>query len=202
LTSLINELFPMEFNFKVDDEMINGSGAGQCLGILKSGCLVTVDKEAGQEADSIYAENVEKMFARMYAAGLPKSVWHINQDCWPQIFQLHHVIGTGGVPMYIGPGALLNAPFGTLLGRPIEPIEQAATVGDLGDITLCDWSQYGLVEKGGLQSASSIHVKFVEGETAFRFTLRINGRPIWATALTPYQGSATQSPFVALAARA
>jgi hypothetical protein len=36
---------------------------------------------------------------------------------------------------------------------------------------------------------------------AFRFMLRIDGQPTWKKPLTPYQGSVTKSPFVALATR-
>ena len=39
-----------------------------------------------------------------------------------------------------------------------------------GDIILADLSQYILIDKGGLQSASSIHFKFTTDETAFRST--------------------------------
>lgn len=202
LESFINSQFPKAFDFRIDNEMFRGSGAGQIKGIIDAPCLVTVAKEVGQEADSLYSENVEKMFSRMLASSLQKAEWNINQDVWPQIFQLAHIIGTGGVPMYMMPAGLKEAPFGTLLGRPIVPIEHAATIGDLGDITFNDWSQFVLIKKGGIKGASSIHVKFVEGETALRFTLRLNGRPVDNAPLTPFQGSATQSSFVALAARA
>ena len=57
-----------------------------------------------------------------------------------------------------------------------------------------------MISKGGVEAASSIHVKFVEDETAFRFVFRVDGQPIWASAVTPFQGSDTVSPFVALAA--
>jgi hypothetical protein len=47
-----------------------------------------------------------------------------------------------------------------------------------------------------------MHVKFEEGETAFRFTYRTNGQPLWESALTPKNGTNTVAPFVVLAERA
>jgi HK97 family phage major capsid protein len=82
------------------------------------------------------------------------------------------------------------------------PIEQCSTLGDKGDIILADFSQYLLIDKGQMQNATSIHVKFVNDETAFRFVYRLDGQPMWNSALTPYKGSDTLSPFVTLAERA
>lgn len=193
--------FAEEFGFKLDDLIINGSGAGEPMGIYNSGALVTVAKETGQTASTILAENIEKMYSRMWSPSVGKAVWLINQDCWPQIFQLHHVIGTGGVPMFVPPNGLSGAPYGTLLGRPIIPIEQCQTLGTKGDIYFVDLSQYLLIDKGGMKSASSIHVRFLYDETALRFVYRVDGQPIWSSTLTPYKGSNTVSPYVALATR-
>jgi hypothetical protein len=60
-----------------------------------------------------------------------------------------------------------------------------------------------MISKGGVESASSIHVKFVYDESVFRFVYRIDGQPSINTPLTPYKGTASSiSPFVTLAARA
>jgi hypothetical protein len=58
-----------------------------------------------------------------------------------------------------------------------------------------------MIDKGGVQSASSIHVQFVTDQTVFRFVYRVDGQPKWDSALTPLNGTNTVSPFVALATR-
>ena len=74
-------------------------------------------------------------------------------------------------------------------------VEQCRTVGDLGDIYLCDWSQYLVGQKsgsgGGLQFAQSIHLKFDYDQTAYRFVFRVDGQPLWKSAITPLYGSNT-----------
>ena len=88
-----------------------------------------------------------------------------------------------------------------MYGRPVLAPEQCATLGTVGDIILCDPTQYLIAQKGGMESATSMHLKFEEHEQAFRFTMRVDGASDWSSALTPYKGSSTVSPFVSLATR-
>jgi HK97 family phage major capsid protein len=115
--------------------------------------------------------------------------------------QMAMSVGTGGVPVYMPAGGASAAPYGTLFGRPVIPIEQCAAIGDAGDIIFADLGGYILAEKGGIQSDVSIHVNFIYDESVFRFVLRIDGQPLRASALTPYKGSDTLSHFVTLASR-
>jgi len=61
-------------------------------------------------------------------------------------------------------------------------------------------SQYLMWEKGGVETASSIHVAFTTDQTAFRFVYRCDGQAAYDSAITPYKGSTTQSAFVTLGA--
>jgi HK97 family phage major capsid protein len=196
------QAFPEEFGFLVDAAIFSGTGAGQPLGILNSGAVVQVAKEAGQAADTVVAENVSKMWARMWAPSRRTSVWLINQDVEPQLDLLSVPSGAFGMPVYMPPGGLSEAPYGRLKGRPVMVIEHCETVGDAGDIVLADFSQYLLADKNGVETATSIHVQFLTDETVFRFVYRVDGEPVWNAALTPAKGSNTLSPFVKLAARA
>lgn len=193
----IEDWFRDEFGFKVDDAILRGTGVGMPKGILTSEALVTVAAEGGQTADTIVAANIQKMYSRLPPRSLRTAEWFMSQEAWPQLFAMNQA----NMPVFMPGGNMANAPFGMLLGRPINPIEQAAGIGDVGDIMLLDLQQYLLIEKGPIQTASSIHVAFLTDETVFRFVLRINGQPIAISATTPYLGTATTSPFVTLAAR-
>jgi len=202
LGAFISMAFSEEFGFKVDDAIINGTGAGQPLGIMTGGGLVTVAKETGQLANTVVYENIVKMWARLWARSQQNAVWLINQDVQPELYNMGITVGTGGSPAFMPPGGLSQSPYATLMGRPIIPIEQCQTLGTTGDIILCDLNEYLMISKGGIESASSIHVRFVYDESVFRFVLRTDGQPIWNTALTPYKGTNTVSPYVVLATRA
>lgn len=193
---------PLEMNFKIEDAILNGSGAGQPLGILAAKSLISVAKETGQAADTIVYENINKMWSRMWAPSRKNAIWLINQDTEPQLNSMTIPVGTGGIPVYLPPGGLSQSPYSTLLGRPVIPVEYCATLGDLGDIVLTDPTQYQAIDKGVLKTATSIHVRFDYNETAFRFVFRWDGQPAWKSTLTPYKGADTLGPSVALAARA
>jgi len=203
LEGVIREGFTSEFGFLLDDAILNGTGGPQPLGIMNSGALVTVDKEAGQKAATVQAENVVKMYSRIFAQSRPNAVWLINQNIEPQLFTMSLSVGTGGVPIYMPAGGLSGQPYGSLFGRPVIAIEQAQTLGTAGDILFADLGGYILAEKGGIKSDMSIHVNFIYDESVFRFVLRVDGQPIRSTALTPYKGGAgaTQSHFIALQTR-
>jgi HK97 family phage major capsid protein len=201
LEQTINEGFRDEFNFKITDGIINGSGAGQPLGIMNAGCMVSVSKEAGQAADTILFENVNKMWSRLMAASRPNSIWVINQDCEPQLHTMSIAVGTGGVPVYMPAGGVSASPYSTLFGRPVVPIEHCQTVGTTGDIMLCDFSKYKAIDKGGFQNDVSIHVRFVYDESVFRFVYRFDGQPVLGSAITPFKGTNTLSHFVKLNSR-
>lgn len=199
--SFVMRVLPQEIGFKLDDAILNGDGAGKPLGVLAAPALVSVSKESGQAAATIVAQNVMKMRSRLWAGGRANSVWLINQDVEPQLHSMSLSVGTGGVPVYLPATGLSGNMYDTLYGRPVMPIEHCQTLGTVGDIVLADFSQYVLADKGGLQAASSMHVQFLTDEMTFRWTYRVDGLPAWNSALTPFKGSNTQSPYVALATR-
>lgn len=197
LEAVVTDAFIKEIAFKLDDAIISGTGAGQPLGILNSSALVTQAAEGSQTATTVNAANVAKMFGRMYGPASAGAVWYINQDVFQQLPQM----SISNQPVFLPPGGYSANPFGTLMGRPIEMIEQCSTLGTVGDIIFANFGEYILVQKGNVVAASSMHVRFINDEQTFKFTLRVNGSPAWNAALTPFKGSNTQSPFVALAAR-
>jgi HK97 family phage major capsid protein len=200
LAGIISQGCSEELDFMVNDDILNGAGAGGPLGILSSGALITQDAEAGQLADTIVTENIVHMWARMHPRSKNNSVWYINPNVTPQLYLLEFVVGVGGYPAFMGPGSMPNAPSGLLFGRPVIETEFNPTLGDVGDILLADMSQYVMIDKD-VQAASSIHVQFLTDQVAYRFVYRCDGQPKIAAPLTPYKGTDTIGPFVALEAR-
>jgi len=195
LESIVSAAYASEFAFKIDDEIINGTGAGQCLGLLVSPATVTQTKESGQSANTFVAGNVQQMFARLPGRNLKGAKWYINQEVWPQLFKMNQA----NMPIFLPGFNLASAPFGTLLGLPIAPnIEQLPGLTTKGDVLLADLRQYLLIKKGGVDAQSSMHVRFLFDEMTYRFIQRINGAPAWKTAITPYKATSNTSisPFV------
>ncbi len=204
LEAHMRRAFTAELGFRLDESILAGDGAGKPLGILNSPALITVAKETGQATQTIVAQNVAKMWARLPAPSRRRAVWLVNEDAEQQLEAM--TFATDGAPspaaaaLYMPAGANGNE-FATLKGRPIATLEQCSVLGTVGDIVLADMLHYVLID-GGIKPALSLDVKFTTDEAVFRFTLRVDGQSAFASPITPYNGATnTRSPFVALAAR-
>jgi len=206
LTALVNKWFPAEFGFKIDDEIVNGVGAGHASGIIPAACTVTQAVETGQTRSTAGQEiryaNIAHMYARLLSSSDASAVWFINRALLPYIMLMTLPGGTASTPVFLPPGGASGSPYMTLLGKPIIPIEQCQAPKTAGDIILADLNEYLLLTKGGIDAQASIHVRFLYDEMTFRWTYRFDGAPIRNKVLTPYKGgsTATQGPFVILAA--
>lgn len=194
--AIIQAGFQEQFTSHLIDERLNGNGVGMFEGIRNSGAMITVAKETAQPAGTIVVENLYKMRARCWRYA--NAVWLVNHDCLPQLFALN--TGVTDAPR-------LMQTLGTdvpdlLLGRPLIFTEYAESIGSAGDIVLANWSQYLEGVYQPMQSAESVHVRFIPHERVFKFWIRNAGASWWKTALTPKKGANTLSPFVQLGARA
>lgn len=186
-----------EFAAKLIRERLRGTGAGQFEGVLNTACIVTLDAQGGQGADTINKENIDEMVSRNWRYG--SAIWLANHDTLPQLMSLVQTVGTGGAAV----NYFQMAPGGqaTLLGRPLFFSEFMPKLGDTGDLLLGNWSEYLEGEYSPMQNAESMHVRFVEHEMAFKFWKENAGKVWWRSALTPAVSSKTLSPFVKLPAR-
>lgn len=181
--------------WKTNLSLFQGSGVGQPLGYFGHATAVSVAKEVSQTADTVVAANIAKMFSRNLNRS--RAVWLINDDVLPQIITLT----LGNQPIWTPPQeGMKQAPNGFLLGRPIMISQVCKTVGDKGDICFVDWMGYRSITKtgAGIETATSMHLYFDAGATAFRATFRVDGQPSAAAVVTPANGSNTLSSFVTL----
>jgi len=204
LTAVVNKWFPMEFGFKIDDLIVNGTGAGMPLGITASGCKVEQAVEIGQNrADTkILYQNIVRMNARLLSSSDANAAFFVNRALLPEIMLMTIPEGLGGSAVFLPPNGAAGRPYMTLLGKPIIPIEQCQAPGTAGDIILADLNEYLLFTKGGIEASASIHVRFIYDEMTLKWVYRLDGAPLRNKTLTPFKGgsTATQGPFVTVAA--
>lgn len=189
LESWIGRAVPEELRFRAEDAIVEGIGGGMPLGILNAPAKVAVTRT---DANKVQFADIVNMWARRYA-GVNDYVWLVNQDVTPQLDAM--VIGTEAPPRFVDynqQGVM------TMKGCPVLEVEYCQTLGTEGDILLASFSQYQVIDKNTVSAASSIHVQFLTDETAFRFIYRVDGKPLWHSAVTPLHGSNTISPFVSL----
>ena len=181
----------------LDSACLRGTGAGQPLGVFHAPATIEVAPEGGQSADTIVYANLAKMFARLHPASIPNSVWVANPTTIPQLLALTITVGDGGshIPVMTGTDGAFS-----ILTRPVIFSEKASALGDRGDISLCDFSQYAIGIRKDMSLDKSAHVGFTRDTSHYRGLIRVDGQPTWEAPYTPAHG-ATLSPFVVLGAR-
>lgn len=209
MTNFLLRKAPAKINFKMNLAIVQGTGAGQPLGIINSPSYISVTKVSSQAADTIVAANLAKMWMRLYGPCRRNAVWLANQDIEEQLAFLMKIgkLDTGAadtgwgvqVPYYNPDGP--NGP--TLKGRPLIFTQATETLGDVGDLLLVDLTQYMTVLKSGANPRVdvSMHLFFDYGLTAFRFVLRVAGLPHWGSTIAARDGSNTYSWAVGIEAR-
>jgi HK97 family phage major capsid protein len=188
--------------WRTNEAILFGTGAGLPQGALNSGAIITVAKDSGQAANTLTALNLANMIARLPEGSFGNAVWIINNDVLPALFTLT----LGGFPIYLpagaGVGAIKGSPYGTLLGRPVIVSQHANTFSSKGDVILVDLSYYQTITKAtGVQTATSMHLYFDADATAFRTTFRVDGQSKISKPIDPAKGNTQLSPYVQLAAR-
>ena len=201
LTAFLNKKVPQEIQFKINDAIINGTGAGMPQGVLAAAALVAVGKKVGQPADTFIWENAKAIRGRVAPRSFQRGVWLINQEDVEQLEGMHMPVGTGGVPVYMPAGGISERQYSTLYGRPVLVCEQSPALGDQGDVMFFDGAYYMIGWKGMVDQSMSIHLEFDYNRTCFRWVLELDGQPSITAAITPYKGTKTLSPFVTVEAR-
>ncbi len=195
--------FTDELIFMVEDAVWEGTGAGKPLGITNSPCWVAITIETGQTLANgpILVQNLSKMWARMPPRQKANAVWCVSSEMMVALDALALPVGTAALePRFVtyDQNGIMR-----IKGRPVVEIEYASVLGTIGDIALCNFRQYRLIRKAaGVQQASSIHIHFFEGETAFRAFYRCDGQPVPRGTVAEFKGTNARTPFVGLGTRA
>ena len=201
LESYIKVAAPAAIMHKLNSAILSGNGAGKPQGIINSPFTVTVAKESGQTADTIVTRNIIKMYSRMIPSARAGGAWYVNAGAESELLTLKDDLGNF---IYLAPGSQMNqSPYGLLMGRPVYPLMSGIpALGDLGDILFANLSYDYMIKKAsGVKSATSIHLNFDRETTAFRVSMRVDGKSPFAAPVTTEFGSYTMSAFVQLEAR-
>lgn len=154
-----------------EDITINGTGSSQPLGAFNTnnGALLKVVR---QTASSFTARDAFRMYER-HTHG-PNSVWMISRRVLAQLFALQTTNNT----MVTWIPNLRDKPQMTLLGLPVIVTDILPTLGSEADVALVNGDFYAMGLRQALTVESSIHYKFVNDITTYRFVARAGGIPL------------------------
>ena len=177
LAAVIGQSYGDAFRGAMLNEKIRGTGSGQPQGIIGAAATISVARTTDSEINF-----ADVLAMRSQCWGFGNAIWICNHSAYPALRQM---VSGGTYPALVYQPSVVEGRPDSLEGRPIFYSEYASDFNSAGDLILCDWSQYLWGTLGGLESAESIHVRFVNAERAFRFSMRSDGQPWWTSALTP-----------------
>ena len=174
---------------------IDGNGTAQPLGAFNAsnpGIFVVPRKTA----NTFTVTDAFAMYAR-HVMG-PRSRWYIHPSVLPQFMGLT----LAGTTLVTWIQSLNAAPQMQLLGIPVVVTPLVALLGTQADVCLGNGDFYALAIRSALTVESSIHYKFQNDITAYRFFARAGGIPI-PDGTYSYKSDGTTktwevSPFVVL----
>lgn len=169
---------------------INGSGAGQPLGVINAGGTITVPRAA---TVAVGVADLLNMLEAFLPSG--RGVWFYTQSALRELMEIN---GPTGNPSYIFMPSARDGVPATLFGMPAIATEKVPVLGTAGDFILADWRYYLIGDRQATTVESTQYDRWKYDETSWRVTHRVDGQP-WLSAPLTYQDGATQvSPFVIL----
>lgn len=201
LESWIRSEAPAAIMHKINAAIISGNGVNKPLGFLNSGFKYKVAKESGQASLTVLFENVVKMTGRILPQSFARAVWLVNPAVLDQLrLMKFDSTATSPVPAYLPPSGLAEAPYGTLMGRPILPMMGGVSaLGTEGDIALVDLSYYyAVVKTTGIVSDMNTSVLWDRDQACFKFQMRIDGHCPFKSPIVTENGNYSMSAFVTL----
>jgi HK97 family phage major capsid protein len=179
------------------DITINGAGTTAPVGALHTSANTALIKVTRASENRITFADAVDMYTR-HTHG-PNSFWMISRRAMGELFTFELSTGSGATFL----ANLASNPTGIpLLGYPIVVTDFLNALGSEGDFALVNPDHYAAALRRQLTVESSIHVKFVEDVTTWRFFARGGGIPI-PTAPYAYRSVSStnvneHSPFVVL----
>ena len=202
MTGFIGNAFVLAADRLLTESVISGDGVGKPLGLLNSGAMLTVNKEANQAAGTFLGANAIKMQARCMPRNRDRLVWLMHPDVEEQLPYLAIQSGEAAKFLWNPEGGLGNFDTQRVLNKPVLFEDSCSALGTKGDVMLVDPMQYILLTKGTAKQDWSIHVEFLTDQNCFRMVYRCNGAPKISKPLTIKNSTKTRSAFVTLAGRA
>ena len=175
--------------------LTDGTGAGMPQAIMNATAKIAITRDTTVR---VLAVDIWSMLARLRIKNPAAVKWIANQELLPQFAQLNIAVGTGGAPIWIPANDATKGFPGTLYGYPVQWSEYPEALGTAGDLILGDFSQYEIGDYvQGPEAAESMHIKFIEAQTAFRIIKYVDGQVSPTKVFTPKHG-ATRASFVHL----
>ncbi len=198
LDPFLRRMFAEAWAHFEDIAFLRGTGSGQPLGILNAPALIGVTR---QDTDDLIFEDILNVWSRVMVESRPRGIWITNHDNLPKLLRMHaaNTVSNAYGAQLVFINNIRDGYGMSIFGRPLVVSEKMSAGGTVGDLGFFDLGNYIIGDRQPLTIDVSNQVYWTTGYVAFKFTERVDGQPMIASALTPYKGTNTLSAFVTLA---
>lgn len=194
--ALMDTVGQQVLNFIDEQATVDGNGTNQLTGAFNA-ANTAIYSVTRNTAAKVLSQDIFEMFTRCVKG--PNTKWYCHPSVLPQLLSL--TLGANALVAFLP--NFQGAPTMTLLGIPVEITPLLSVLGTASDIVIANGDFYALAIRNALSVESSIHFKFQNDVTAWRFITRAGGIPIpVATYSYKATGGTTKtyqvSPFVSL----
>ena len=196
LQQVLTELIGETIAYYVDYAILNGTGDGMPLGILKAGVALAVNRTA--DGNGAILTDVGNMIGKLLPESDGKAVWLLAPSTKATLPTMNdaggRVVYLPIMPNMSGGPATVALPL-MLDGKQVVVSQLPASKGTSGDLWLIDPEQYAFGLRQEIEIAVSEHVNFLSNQLTWRFIFRGDGQPRLNTYVTLQNGD-TVSPMV------
>lgn len=161
-----------------------------------------IAKETGQAAASVVGKNFLKMRNALISTSRANAIWTMHPDVAAELPEMY-LSGTHTDKfIYMPENGISVAGYDRLFGREIIESDYCSALGTQGDVLYWNPFEYLEIFKGGVETASSIHVAFDTAQMAFRAISYVNGMCKYDQGITLVNSQTQRASYVTLATRA
>lgn len=161
-----------------------------------------IAKESGQAAASVVGKNFLKMRNALISTSRANAIWTMHPDVAAELPEMYLSGAHTDKFIYMPENGISVAGYDRLFGREIIESDYCSALGTQGDVLYWNPFEYLEIFKGGVETASSIHVAFDTAQMAFRAISYVNGMCKYDQGITLVNSQTQRASYVTLATRA
>ena len=161
-----------------------------------------IAKESGQSADTVVGKNFLKMRNALISTSRRNAIWTMHPDVSAELPEMYLSGAHTDKFIYMPENGISVQGYDRLFGREIIESDFCSALGDKGDVLYWNPFEYLEVFKGGIETATSIHVAFDTAQMAFRAISYVNGMCKYDQGISLVNSATQRASYVTLATRA
>lgn len=170
--------------------------------VINNAGTTIIAKESGQAADSVVGKNFLKMRNALISTSRRNAIWTMHPDVAAELPEMYLQGTHSDKFIYMPENGISVVGYDRLFGREILESDYCSALGDKGDVLYWNPFEYLEISKGGIETATSIHVAFDTAQQAFRAISYVNGMCKYDKGLTINNSAVQRASYVTLADRA